>query len=153
MKRILVLVFVLVATYGFSQDLKKITKTFKTPDGWSEELAKDSVYVPAFGKKTVAVWKFECKKVKIQPVEFYIFPYVPADSAIMNQKFIMYYATSNCLVASNQDIRQNGMNFAKGSYYFVEKMCPCYTTGSVECGTMVRQVTDWMNNKDKTKEF
>src|SRR5579872_7384033 len=133
MKKILTVLLIIITISGFAQDLKKITKTFKTPDGWSGELTKDTIYVPAFGKKTVAVWKFECTKKKLQPVVYYIFDYASADSATMNQKSIMYYATSSCLVASNEDIRQNAMNFVKGNYYFVEKMCPCYTTGSLEC--------------------
>ncbi|MGP8217789.1 MAG: hypothetical protein ACLQQ4_19645 [Bacteroidia bacterium] len=125
----------------------------KTPEGWSVELVKDTSYVPMFGKKSVAVWVFECKKIKIQPVEFYIFNYSPADSVSMNQKALMYYVTSNCLVASNEDVRQNSLNFVKGNYFFVEKMCPCYTTGTVECRTMVRQLGDWISNRDKSKKF
>lgn len=153
MKGFITAILILVATLGFSQDLKKIVKTFKTPDGWSGELKMDSVYVPSFGKKAIATWTFVCKTKKIQPVIFYVFSYTKADSAEMDQKAIMYYATSSCLVASNQDIRQNSMSFVRGNYYFTEKMCPCYTTGSVECETMVKQMSDWINKVDKTKEF
>lgn len=138
---------------GFGQDLVKITKTFKTPEGWSVDLIRDSSYVPMFGKKAIAMWKFECKKARIQPVEFYIFDFNHADSASLNQKALMYYVTSNCLVASNEDFRQNSMNFVRGNYFFVEKMCPCYTTGTVECRTMVRQINAWITNKDNSKEF
>jgi len=138
---------------AFSQDIRKIVNTFKVPSGWSGELIKDSTYVGMFGKKLVAVWRFDCKKKNIQPVEFYIFNYVPQDSASMNQKAMMYYAMSNCLVVSNEDIRQNSMNFSRGNYYFVEKMCPCYTNGSNECRTMVRQIQDWITSKDKTKQY
>ena len=153
MRIYIALIFTCISLIGFGQDLKKITKSMKTPDGWSVELVKDTTYMPMFGRKTVAIWKFECKTVKIKPVEFYVFDYVKGDSASMDQKAMIYYATSNCLVVSNEDIRQNSMNFIKGNYFFVEKMCPCYTTGTVECRTMVRQLTDWITNKDHTKEF
>lgn len=145
-----------ISLFGFSQDLKKITKTMKTPDGWAEELAMDTTYVPMLGKKAIAIWKFDCKKVKITPVEFYVFNYVQADSLAMLRKADMYYATSNCLVVSNEDIRQNSMNFIRGNYLFIEKMCPCYTTGTVECRTMVRELSDWIHNvteADKAKKF
>lgn len=143
----------LIAFIGNGQDLKKITQTLKVPSGWKATLDKDTSYIPMFGKKVVAIWKFECTKVKIQPVEFYVFEYTHADSAGMNQKAIMYYATSNCLVASNEDIRQNSMDFYRGKYFFAEKMCPCYTTGTQECRTMVRQLNAWITNKDNSKEF
>jgi hypothetical protein len=153
MKRCFTLFFILIAIAGFTQDLKKITKTFKTPDGWSGELVKDTTYVPMFGKKAIALWKFECTKKKLQPVVFYVFEYTHEDSAKMENKAMMYYATSNCLVVSNEDIRQNSLNFIRGNYFFAEKMCPCYTTGSVECRTMVRDINEWITNKDKSKEF
>jgi len=156
MRIYIALLFACISFLGIGQDLKKIIKTMKTPDGWSVSLEKDSTYVPMIGKKTIAVWKFECKKVKIAPVEFYIFDYISADSAAMEQKAMMYYATSNCRVVSNEDIRQNSFDFVRGNYYFVEKMCPCYTTGTVECRTMVRQLNDWINNTseaDKAKKF
>lgn len=138
---------------GIGQDLKKITRTFPIPSGWKGELVTDSSYVPMFGKKIIARWVFVCKKKDVQPVEFLIFDYIPQDSAGMEHKAIMYYATSNCLVASNEDIRQNSMNFIKGQYYFAEKMCPCYTTGTEECRTIVRKLGDWINGKEKTKGF
>lgn len=123
------------------------------PDGWSGDLVKDTSYVSMFGKRTVAIWKFECKKAKVQPVEFYVFDFNHADSIAMKQKSLMYYATSNCLVASNEDIRQNSMDFIKGNYYFVEKMCPCYTNGSTECRTMVRQLGQWISGEDRSKKL
>jgi hypothetical protein len=153
MRKFVTVLLCVISISAFSQDIRQIVKTFKVPGGWSGELMRDTSYVSMFGKKLVAVWRFECKKKKLQPVEFLIFNYVPQDSASMSQKALIYYATSNCLVASNQDIRQNSMNFSKGSYYFVEKMCPCYTTGSEECGTMVRQMQDWIGGKDKSKEY
>lgn len=156
MKKICIVLFLCIGLMGFSQDLKKIVHTMKTPSGWSEELANDSIYVPMMGKKTIAVWKFQCKTVKIAPVEFYVFDYAAGDSASMMRKADMYYATSNCLVVSNEDIRQNSMNFIRGNYIFIEKMCPCYTTGTLECRTMVRQLNDWIHNvneEDKAKKF
>ncbi len=153
MKKYFVLIFACISLTGFGQDLKKIVKTLKVPDGWSGELVKDTSYVSMLGKRTVAIWKFECKKAKVQPVEFYVFDYKPADSISMKQKSIIYYATSNCLVASNEDIRQNSMDFVKGDYFFVEKMCPCYTTGSAECRTMVRQLGQWISGEDRSKKL
>ena len=94
-----------ISLFGFSQDLKKITKTIKTPDGWAEELAMDTTYVPMFGKKAMAIWKFECKKVKIHRLNFtYLIMCRPIQLAML-RKADMYYATSNCLVASNEDIQ------------------------------------------------
>lgn len=153
MKRFIALFLVLITVTCFGQDLKKITKTFKTPEGWSVDLIKDTTYVPMFGKRAIAQWKFECNKKKLQPVIFYVFEFTHEDSAKMEQKAMMYYATSNCLVSSNEDIRQNSLNFIRGKYFFAEKMCPCYTTGSVECRTMVRDINEWITNKDKSKEF
>ncbi len=152
MKAFIALLFTCISVLGFGQDLKKMVLTMKIPVGWTGQLIKDTSYIPMLGKRTIAVWKFECTKVKIPPVEFYIFDYVKSDSVAMNQKSNMYYAMSNCLVVSNEDIRQNSMNFVKGNYYFVEKMCPCYTTGTVECRTMVRQLNEWITNKDKAEE-
>lgn len=153
MKIFMALLFTCISLSGFGQDLKKITHTFSVPSGWKGQLVKDSSYIPMYGKKTIARWVFVCKTKRIEPIEFLIFDYLPQDSAAMEQKAMMYYATSNCLVVSNEDIRQNSMNFVKGNYYFAEKMCPCYTTGTEECRTIVRKLGDWIKSKEKTKEF
>jgi len=156
MKTTIAILFSIITFSCFGQDLKglkKIVNTFKIPEGWKSEMVLDSSYNPMFGKKMVARWRFVCTKVKIQPVELIIFNYVPQDSAVMTQKSMMYYATSNCLVVSNENIKQNSMDFARGSFYFVEKMCPCYTTGTQECRTFVRALSDWITNRDRTKEL
>jgi hypothetical protein len=156
MRNTVALLFSLITLSSAGQDLKnlkKIVNSFKIPDGWKSEMILDTSYAPLFGKKMIAKWRFVCTKVKIQPVELIIFNYKPEDSATMTQKAMMYYATSNCLVASNENMKQNSMDFARGDFYFVEKMCPCYTTGSEQCRTFVRALNDWITNRDKTKEF
>ena len=111
MKFFIGIVFVLFTLSGFSQPLEKITKTFSVPDGWKMRVVKDTSFFPSFGRRHVAVWEFKCNDEHTEPMWFYVFKYRKEDSAVFHQKATMYYALSNCMLVSNNDIKENFVSF------------------------------------------
>src|SRR5690242_11957607 len=107
MKFIIGVLFAFLTLSVSSQTLEKITKTFPVPDGWKSRLVKDTAYFPSFGKRHVAIWEFKCDDDRTQSIWFYVFKYTRQDSMSLQQKAILYYSLSNCLLLGNTDIKEN----------------------------------------------
>jgi hypothetical protein len=147
MKYFFAIVFVLVTALGFSQTtVEKIAKTFSVPDGWKTRVVKDTSFFPSFGRRHVAIWEFKCDDGHTEPMWFYVFKYKKEDSAFFHQKSTMYYALSNCMLVANNDIKENFVSFIRGDYYFVERMCPCYTKTNSSCKTLVSALDKWLED-------
>jgi len=147
MKSILAIIFVITGFSVSSQTLEKIAKTFVVPDGWKTRVVRDTAYFPSFGKRHVGVWEFKCDDERTQSIWFYVFKYTQADSMGLQQKAILYYSLSDCLLTSNQDINENFLSFNKGNYFFVERMCPCYTKNDPNCKRLVDGILLWIKGK------
>jgi len=153
MKSILAIFFAFACFSVSSQTPEKIAKTFAVPDGWKTRVVRDTAYFPSFGKRHVAIWEFKCDDERTQSVWFYVFKYTQADSMNLQQKGILYYSLSDCLVASNQNINENFLSFNKGNYFFVERMCPCYTKNDPNCRKLADALLAWIKGKsDDTAE-
>jgi hypothetical protein len=137
--------------FSQAQSVEKTTKSFSVPDGWKTRVVKDTAYFPSFGRRHVAVWEFKCNDEHTEPVWFYVFKCAKGDSVFYHQKATMYYALSNCALTANNDIKENFVSFFKGDYFFVERMCPCYTKTNSSCKTLMEQLENWLADK-KTAE-
>lgn len=144
MKFIVSTLFIAFAFFASSQTLEKIAKTFSVPDGWKSRLVRDTAYFPSFGERHMAIWEFKSDDDMTQSVWFYVFKYTQADSLNLQRKATMYYTLSNCLLVSNDNINENFLSFDKGNYFFVERMCPCYTKNNPNCRKLVNALLDWI---------
>lgn len=144
MKFIIGIVFTLSSLFVSSQTLEKITKTFTVPDGWKSRVVKDTAYFPSFGRRHLAIWEFKCNDENTQSIWFYVFKYTQQDSMSLQQKAILYYSLSNCLLVENTDIKENFLSFNKGNYFFVERMCPCYTKHDPNCKKLADNLLEWI---------
>jgi hypothetical protein len=150
MKFITGLLFVFIAFTVRAQSLEKVTKTFSVPDGWKSRVVKDTAYFPSFGRRHMAIWEFKCNDDRTQSVWFYVFKYKQADSMNLQQKAIIYYTMSNCLLTANDNINENFLSFNKGDYFFVERMCPCYTKGDPNCRKLAEALLNWIKGNGET---
>ena len=152
MKLLFALFFACSSLFVSSQTLEKIAKTFSVPEGWKTRVVRDTAYFPSFGKRHVAIWEFKCNDEKTQSVWFYVFKYTKADSMGLQQKATLYYTLSNCLLTSNTDIKENFLSFVKGDYFFVERMCPCYTSNDANCKKLADNLLEWIKTGNCTTE-
>lgn len=149
MKFIAGAIFVFMCLTGFSQTPERVVKSFSVPHGWKSRLVRDTDYLPSFGRKHVAIWEFKCNDGQTQAIWFYVFQYTREDSMELQQKATLYYTLSSCLLAANEDIKENFLSFNKGDYFFVERMCPCYTKGNPNCKKLVDRLMEWINKKEE----
>ena len=149
MKFVTGLIFVLIGFTVNAQTLEKVTKTFPVPSGWKSRVVRDTAYFPSFGRRHLAIWEFKCDDDRTQSVWFYVFKYSQPDSMVLQQKATMYYTLSNCLLISNDNINENFLSFNKGDYFFVERMCPCYTKGDPNCRKLANNLLEWIGVKNE----
>lgn len=147
MKFILGLLIVILSFTASSQSLEKVAKTFTVPDGWKSRVVRDTAYFPSFGRRHMAIWEFKCDDDRTQSVWFYVFKYSQEDSLNLQRKATLYYSLSNCLLTSNDNINENFLSFNKGNYFFVERMCPCYTKNDPNCRKLATNLLDWIKGK------
>lgn len=148
MKNLFTFIFLIVFlsnTNCGQTSLEQIVSTFNTPPGWTSKFIADSSFFPLFERRQMATWTFKNKSDSTIKVTFYVFNYTPKDSALFSDKEQKYIRLVSCLLVPADKPNENFTSFQRSNYFFLKKMCPCYTLGNEQCKQLAKQLFEWIN--------
>lgn len=140
MKLLLVLLLFFCNSRAFGQTIDSLLAGRNLPPHLSASVKNENGSFPDFPVGYTSIVTFKSGSAS---VDYFIFPYRPADSAAFKKAENNYWMISGCNMDMAKDADKNLSSFIKGTYYFLLQRCSCRPGTNKVCAALAKRINQW----------